>query len=236
MIQSSSVLTNRSTRPPHRYWTAASVWIRLADSAQFAELSNRLARALESAFDGGVVLWFSGFPVTGERRKVLVTRPGTGAEAETSALLRGEFKLLWNLRERALDEAVASWIAAHAEQDEWVKTWTSLLDPMDATTTHDSFTTPNASAPIADLRASGIPWERKPAAAGDLYIVGTDERIYRVPKERYTHSAESSPAFETIEFQLSQQILSAGAEVAAIPSIGLPVRGSFCFIVRMNDH
>lgn len=230
MVHTPSVL-NKDQPPPHDYWTVATAWIRLGDTAEFASLTNRLARALERALDGGVVLWFAGYPVTGQRRRAISTQGGR-------ADLRGEFRMVWNLRDRAMDDAVGKWITG--SQEPWVKKWRQLLHPMEETTVHDSFVTPvfSGSPPdVFDLREAAVAWKAEPAKADDLYVVGTDERIFRVPKGRYARP-ESDPhvAFETVEFQLAQEILESGAQVSSIPSIGLPIRGSFCYIVRLSDH
>jgi hypothetical protein len=216
---------------PHGYWTVATTWIRLAETAEFASLTNRLARALEHDFDGDVVLWFAGYPVTGQRRKAFAAEAG---EVEP----RGEFRMVWNLRDRSMDDAVGKWITKASEP--WVKKWRQLLHPMEKTTVHDSFVTPafSGSPPdVFDLREAAVAWKAEPAKADDLYVVGTDERIFRVPKGRYARpESESQTALEMVEFQLAREILESGAQVSSIPSIGLPIRGSFCYIVRLSDH
>jgi hypothetical protein len=241
----------------YRYWRKLVLDCRAADTPDFEHFTRMFVEALENEFAGRVLLWFAGFPITGRLA-------GTGKDRNRDLLLTTT--LYFRARDEAAFKEVENFINAKddARHPSWFDDWRKVASrDCSDNISFEPGAWKNQDAPKFEswepVAAEG---DLEPQA-DDLYIAAEDGRMYlmrsadyRPRPEKVALSWQELQAKETtatrrtaelvsnslgnmsrvVETQLAHRMIDAGVSLAAIPSTGLPTRGSYCFLVNLAPY
>jgi hypothetical protein len=240
----------------HRYWRKLKLDCRAADTPDFEHFTRLFVEALENEFAGRVMLWFAGFPITGQLA-------GTGRDRNRDLLLTTT--LYFRAREDGDFKEVEAWINTKSDaKPTWFEDWRKVATrDCSGSISFEPAAWKNQEAPKFEA------WEPVPAESelqpqpDDLFIAAEDGRMYLMRSADYrprrekvgltwreVASKETTATRRTaemvsnslgnmtreVETQLAQRMIDAGVSLAAIPSTGLPTRGSYCFLVNLAPY
>ncbi len=241
----------------YRYWRKLVLDCRAADTPDFEHFTRMFVEALENEFAGRVLLWFAGFPITGRLA-------GTGRDRNRELLLTTT--LYFRARDEAAFKEVESWINAKDDprHPAWFDDWRKVASrDCSGSILFEAGAWKNQDAPKSE---PWEPVEGEPdiePQADDLYIAAEDGRMYLMRSADYrpqpqkpklswreVQAKETTATRRTaelvsnslgnmtrvVETQLAHRMIDAGVSLAAIPSTGLPTRGSYCFLVNLAPY
>jgi hypothetical protein len=236
------------------YWRKLVLDSRAADTPDFEHFTRLFVETLENRFAERVLLWFAGFPITGQLA-------WTGRERNRALLLRTT--LYFRAREDRDFKEVEDWIndKTGATHPPWFEEWRKVANrDGSGEIRFEPVAWQSQKAPPAEEIQELDPEDDLEPRPDDLYIAAEDGRMYMMRSADYRPTREKAPpswrevqARETtatcrtaklvseslgkmtrdVETQLARRMIDAGVALAAIPSTGLPTRGSYCFLVNL---
>jgi hypothetical protein len=241
----------------YRYWRKLVLDCRAADTPDFEHFTRMFVELLENEFAGRVMLWFAGFPITGKLA-------GTGRDRNRDLLLTTT--LYFRARDDADFKEVEAWINAKgdARHPAWFESWRKVAtQDCSGAISFEAGAWKNQETPTFEAWEP-VPAESDlEPQADDLYIAAEDGRMYLMRSADYRprrekvgltwrevaskettatrHTAEMvsnslGNMTREVETQLAHRMIDAGVSLAAIPSTGLPTRGSYCFLVNLAPY
>jgi hypothetical protein len=241
----------------YRHWRKLVLDCRAADTPDFEHFTRMFVELLENRFADRVLLWFAGFPITGRLA-------GTGRDRNRDLLLTTT--LYFRARDEADFKEVEAWINAKDDSTHpsWFEDWRKVATrDCSGSILFDASALKTQEAPEFEPGEDVLPEGDLEPRPDDLYIAAEDGRMYLMRSSDYrpqpekpklswreVQSKETTATRSTaelvsnslgnmtrvVETQLAHRMIDAGVSLAAIPSTGLPTRGSYCFLVNLAPY
>jgi len=276
-------------------WCVQTLACRADDTPDFDHFTRAYVQWIEQQFKDRLLLWFSGFPMTGQ---VAVMGPKVRGQAspmvlETKLIWRADDSTTFDQASRLLEQALK---IEPNDPKRWLKLWAqqqsdlaaALYDKASGSARENDSISPERwkfverydarLTPDRLERGSARPESPEPSQhqrEGDDLFIATDDGIYLLRNPEYAWDpksdtlasgekmqfcpqaffrrqqlsipqnyaddaaglalAEMQKMQRTAEKHLAARMINGGVSLAAIPSTGLPTRGTWCYLVHLPE-